>query len=53
MKRIRLLADYQGYLTNERYYVAGTELTLDNAAADELIRRNLAVEVRPPAKVKG
>lgn len=52
MKRIRFLADYQGYLTGNRYYVAGTELMLEDAAADELIRRKFAVEVRPERKRK-
>ena len=52
MKRIRLLVDYRGHLTKERYFVAGTDLSLEDDAADELVRRKLAAPVEPERKRK-
>lgn len=51
MIRIRFLTDYRGRLTQERYYLAGAEASIDDAPAQELVKRKLAeVVTAAPAK---
>lgn len=45
---IRFLADYQGRLTGERFFLKDTEVDIEDAAAQAIIEEGRAVAVDAP-----
>lgn len=47
---IKFSRDYRGKLTNELFYVAGTEVDIDDGAAMQIVAQGAAVVVGQPTE---